>query len=68
MQTEWIKSSKKLPNENEKIEMTCKQWELNWNGNFQEIYLEKGSFSNGVFWDEEGPRIDNPTYWRSLPD
>ena len=62
---EWIKTEEKLPQKDQKIEMTCKHWEVNWSGNFDSIYIDKGSYDEfGNFWDSEGPRLHNPTYWR----
>jgi hypothetical protein len=61
----WIKTSEKLPMAGQEIEMTCKHWESNWTGNFGDSYIDKGSFDEfGNFWDSEGARIHDPTYWR----
>ena len=61
---EWIRTSEKKPEEKQQIEMTCKHWLANWEGNFDEIYIDTGMYWNGDFWDDEGPRLHDPIFWR----
>lgn len=64
---EWIKTADKLPPEGQDIEMTCKHWEKNWESDFSDKYLEKGHYDEfGNFWDSEGCRVHNPSYWRTI--
>lgn len=64
---EWIKSTEQLPKSGQKIEMTCKHWEANWKGDFSELYIDKGIYDEfGNFWDCEGARVHDPSYWRPL--
>lgn len=65
--TEWIKTSEQMPEENQRIQMTCKHWLQNWEGNFEWPYIDDGFFFQGTFWvDCEGARIDDPIFWRPL--
>lgn len=62
---DWIKTNEKLPEVGQKIEMTCKHWEVNWMGDFSDIYIVKGTFDEfGNFWDQEGPRLYDPMFWK----
>jgi hypothetical protein len=62
---EWIKTEEKLPEVGQQIEMTCTHWEADWVGQFEYPYIEKGSFDEfGNFWNFEGCRLYNPSYWR----
>lgn len=61
---DWIKTEEKLPEIDQPIEMTCKHWEKNWYGNFDEIYIDKGYMDKfGNFWSNEGVTLHNPTFW-----
>lgn len=62
---EWIKTEDKFPEVGKEIEIVCKHWEINWNGNFDPVYIEKGLVDEyGNFWDSEGPRMHQPSFWR----